>query len=119
MVKGEIFYKEAMENDDKNKEDVYGTGWDDGCDGKGSDDQAAGGGSEGNGAEGKGWVVSVLSDGGSDGGEGEWGGGVFGGEGKMIIYKSKEFWIVLNSLTVDNLFNTTWVLQKNRVKNAL
>lgn len=26
MVKGEIFYKEAMENDDKNKEDVYGTG---------------------------------------------------------------------------------------------
>lgn len=50
--------------------------------------------------------MSVLSDGGSDGGEGEWGGGVFGGEGKMIIYKSKEFWIVLNSLTVDNLFNT-------------
>ena len=50
--------------------------------------------------------MSVLSDGGSDGGEGDRGGVALGGEGKIIIYKSKEFWIVLNSLTVDNLFNT-------------
>ena len=54
MVKGEIFYKEAMENDDKNKEDVYATGRDDGCDGKGPNDSAAGGGSRGDGAEGRG-----------------------------------------------------------------
>ena len=33
-----------------------------------------------------------------NGGEDEWGGGVFGGEGKIIIYKSKEFWIVENAI---------------------
>ena len=69
----------------KNKEDVYATGWDDGCDGEGPNDSAAGVGSKGDGAEGRGWAVSVLSGGWSDGGEGEWGGGVFNRE-EMVDY---------------------------------
>ena len=63
---------------------MHGTDWDDGGDGEEPDDPAAGRESESNGAEGRGWVVSVLSGGWLDGGEGEWGEGVFCGEGKMI-----------------------------------